>query len=209
MMKPSAERGGTQAALPGAPVTPEERRARQAHRGAVVWMTGFSSAGKSTIATALERALFDRHVHVIVLDGDVLRRGLNANLGFSAEDRAENIRRLAEVSALFAATGTVVVAALISPYRSDRERARHRLAAACPDAPFIEVHVDAPLAICESRDPKGLYARARAGELSRFTGVSDPYEPPTSPEVHVRTDEQPVSACVDAILVRVLDAIGR
>lgn len=192
-----------------APVTSDERRARQRHRGAVVWLTGLSGAGKSTLAVALERALFDQGAQVVVLDGDVMRRGLSADLGFSAADRAENVRRLGEVAALFAGAGIVVITALISPYAADRRRARVRLAEIAPDLPFIEVHVDAPLAVCESRDPKGLYARARAGQLASFTGISDPYEPPDTPEVRVRTAEQPVRACVAAILEHVLGAIAR
>lgn len=206
-MSESQPSGNTRPGTAVTPVTRKERQARQTHRGAVVWFTGLSGAGKSTLATALERALFDRRFHVVVLDGDVMRTGLSANLGFSQEDRAENARRLAEVAALFADAGTVIITAFISPYRADRQRARRRLTEVNPDVPFIEVHVDAPLDVCEARDPKGLYARARAGAVTHFTGVSDPYEPPDEPEVRVRTHEQAVHECVDAILSRLLPAI--
>jgi adenylyl-sulfate kinase len=190
------------------PVTRTEREARQAHPGAVVWLTGLPGAGKSTMATALERHLFDRGCCVLVLDGDVMRTGLSSDLGFSHADRTEHIRRLGELAALLANTGTIVLAAAISPYVADRARARRRLSEVNPSLPFIEVFVDAPLAVCEARDPKGLYVRARAGVVTGFTGVSDPYEAPTSPEVHVRTHEQSLQECVAAVAARVPAAIG-
>lgn len=187
-------------------VSRAERRARQAHGGAVVWFTGLSGSGKSTLATALERILFDRALLVVVLDGDVMRAGLSADLGFSPEDRAENVRRLTEVAALMADAGAVVITASISPYAGDRARARERVAEVDAAIPFLEVHVDAPLAVCEARDPKGLYARARSGRLPHFTGVSAPYEAPASPDVHVRTHEQSLEegsrAIADALLAR-------
>jgi bifunctional enzyme CysN/CysC len=190
------------------PVTATDRAARQRHRGAVVWFTGLSGAGKSTLAYALERAIFDRGVDVLVLDGDVIRTGLSADLQFSMADRAENIRRIGEVAALFASAGIVVITAFISPYRADRDRARRRTMEVA-GAPFIEVHVDAPLAVCEARDPKGLYKKARAGAISHFTGVSDPYEPPSAPEIVVKTGEDSLSACVDALVAGVMPAITK
>lgn len=191
------------------PVTSSERTARQRHKGAVVWFTGLSGAGKSTLATALERALFDRGIHAQVLDGDVIRTGLSADLGFGMTDRTENIRRIGEVAALFAGAGVIAIAAFISPYRADRDRARRRLTEVAPEAPFIEVHVDAPLDVCETRDPKGLYKKARAGQIPQFTGVSDPYEPPIAPEIVIKTGEQPLGVCVDQLLTGLLPAISK
>ncbi|MFP4004474.1 MAG: adenylyl-sulfate kinase [Alphaproteobacteria bacterium] len=175
-------------------VTAEERTARNGHRGGVIWLTGLSGAGKSTLAAALEKRLFDKGYNVFVLDGDNVRHGLNANLGFSPEDRAENIRRVGEVAALFARAGFVVVTAFISPYRSDRERAR---TAAGED--FHEIYVRADLSVCEQRDPKGLYRRARAGEIREFTGVSAPYEEPEAPDFTVDTGANDVAACLDLL----------
>jgi adenylyl-sulfate kinase len=181
------------------PVTREEREQRRPHRGAVVWLTGLSGAGKSTLAGALERVLFDLDYRVIVLDGDALRTGLNADLGFSMNDRVENIRRIGEVAALFADAGFIVITAAISPYAADRQRARRRVT-----TPFIEVFVDAPLEVCESRDPKGLYRKARSGEIPRFTGVSDPYEPPANPEMTIKTAERSLAECVEQVLERIV-----
>jgi adenylyl-sulfate kinase len=155
-----------------------------------------SGAGKSTIATELERELFNMGLHTYVLDGDNIRHGLSANLGFSPEDRTENIRRVGEVAKLFADAGVLVVTAFISPYRDDRRLARSLL----NEGEFIEVFVDAPLAICEQRDPKGLYKKARAGQIAHFTGVSAPYEPPETAEVVVHTDRQTVAECVAHII---------
>ena len=154
-------------------ISAEERWARNRHRGAVVWFTGLSASGKSTLANTLERTLFDRGLQVLVLDGDNVRHGLNAGLGFSAEDRAENIRRVAEVAKLFAQAGMIALTAFISPYRRDRLHAREIMADG--SIPFFEVFLDAPLEVCEVRDPKGLYAKARAGAIKQFTGISDPY----------------------------------
>lgn len=201
-----------------APVRPtrvqaEERMQRAGHRGAVVWLTGLSGAGKSTLAESLERVLFDRGMQVVVLDGDHLRFGLNADLGFAPGDRRENIRRAAEVAKLFAATGAVVVTAFISPYRADRDRARAIVesrtggASTSPPTPFIEVFVDAELATCEARDPKGLYRRARAGEIAEFTGVSAPYESPIHAELTIKTGECSVEAAVAVLLDTVLRAV--
>ena len=185
----------------------EERRRRYGHRGAVIWFTGLSGSGKSTLAAALERELFDRQMHVIVLDGDRVRSGLNADLGFSAADRSENIRRVAEVAKLLAEFGIIAVAALISPYRSDRRRARQIVRSAAPEVPFLEVYLDVPADVCAARDPKGLYVKARSGEIRAFTGVSDPYETPLNAEIVLRTSERTVEACSAAILDRLLPAI--
>jgi bifunctional enzyme CysN/CysC len=149
--------------------------------GAVVWLTGLSGSGKSTVAVEVERLLVASGRAAYVLDGDNLRHGLNGDLGFGAEDRSENVRRVGEVAALFADAGVVAVVPLISPYRADRDRARRRAAVA--GVPFLEVHLDVSLEVCETRDPKGLYARARAGELTGMTGIDDPYERPLVPEL--------------------------
>jgi adenylylsulfate kinase len=156
-------------------------------RGATVWLTGLSASGKSTLAFTLEHALMQEGKLAYVLDGDNIRHGLNYNLGFSAADRSENIRRVAEVARLFADAGLIVITAFISPYRCDRDNARalHERGG----VPFFEVFVDAPLEVCEQRDPKGLYAKARAGQIKQFTGIDDPYEPPLRPELVVRTDQ--------------------
>lgn len=161
----------------------------------MVWLTGLSGAGKTTTARALAAVLRAENRAVCVLDGDALRRGLCSDLGFAAADRQENIRRVGEVARLFADAGLICVVALISPYRRDRDRAR----AAAPPGRFIEVYINAPLAVCEQRDPKGLYARARAGELLEFTGISAPYEPPLRPEVELLTGEWTVNAGVEKI----------
>lgn len=174
------------------------RAARNRHRPGVLWFTGLSGAGKSTLAMALERRLFDEGYQVYVLDGDNVRTGLNANLGFSPEDRAENIRRVGEVAALLADAGMIVISAFISPYRADRERARE----AAGDA-FREIFIKADVATCESRDPKGLYKRARAGEIAEFTGVSAPYEEPADPELIVDTGGRDVEPCLDELVAYV------
>lgn len=172
------------------------RERRNKHRGGVIWLTGLSGAGKSTIAAELERELFQMGIHTYILDGDNIRHGLSANLGFSPEDRTENIRRVGEVAKLFADAGVLVITAFISPYRDDRKLAR----SITSTGDFIEVFVDAPIDVCEQRDPKGLYKRARTGEIKEFTGVSAPYEPPEKPEVHVRTDQLSVAECVAHIM---------
>ena len=176
-------------------VTRTSRAERFGHRGGILWFTGLSGAGKSTLAMAVEQHLFRRGYAVYVLDGDNVRSGLNANLGFSPEDRVENIRRVGEVAALFADAGFLCITAFISPYRTDRARARH----AGGDA-FHEIYIQADLETCERRDPKGLYRRARAGEIAEFTGVSAPYEPPETPELVVDTAREPIEACVEQIL---------
>jgi adenylylsulfate kinase len=179
-------------------VSTAEREARQGHKGAVVWLTGLSGSGKTTISCALERALFDLGLQVYILDGDNIRHGLNAKLGFSREDREENIRRVAEVATLIADIGVVAIAAFISPYREDRRRAREIAQAAGKE--FIEVYLDAPVEVCEQRDVKGLYKRARAGEIAEFTGISAPYEEPLAAEVVIDTDRASVSAAVAQLL---------
>jgi bifunctional enzyme CysN/CysC len=183
-------------------ITANERAIRTGHRGAVIWLTGLSGAGKSTIAQSLERDLFVRGVHTYVLDGDNIRHGLNSNLGFSPDDRVENIRRVSEVAKLMADAGTVVITAFISPYRMDRSRARE--IALEGNAEFIEVFVDAPLEVCEARDPKNLYKKARAGQIREFTGIDAPYEAPVDPEIVVHTDRQGVDESVTTILEQLL-----
>ncbi len=177
-------------------VTPQQRAARHGHPGCVIWLTGLSSSGKSTIATELERELFNLGRSVYVLDGDNIRHGLGSDLGFSPKDRAENIRRVAEVAKLFADAGVICITAFISPYRADRDFARKIM----PAGRFIEVHVNAPIEVCERRDPKGLYAKARAKEIKEFTGISAPYEPPLHPEIELRTDQLSVSESVARVL---------
>ncbi len=174
------------------------RTERNGHRGMVIWLTGLSGSGKSTLARALETNLFTRHMQVTVLDGDNMRHGLNANLGFSPDDRVENIRRVAEVAKLMADAGLVVITSLISPYRVDRGRARNVIQS--DGAEFIEVHVAAPLQVCELRDPKSLYKRARAGEIKNFTGIDAPYEEPENPEITIHTDRESVKESVGRLL---------
>src|SRR5438552_10278764 len=164
-------------------VTREERGALLRQTGVTIWFTGLSGSGKSTIAFTLQHALVQRGHLAYVLDGDNIRMGLNKNLGFSAADREENIRRIGEVAKLFADGGVITMTSFISPYRKDRDNVR-----ALHDAgkmPFIEIHVNTPIETCEKRDPKGLYKKARAGELKNFTGIDDPYEPPTKPELSI------------------------
>ena len=169
------------------------------HRGCVVWLTGLSGAGKSTIAEELERQFHQLGRPAYVLDGDKVRTGLCSDLGFSPVDRKENIRRIAEVANLFADAGLVCIVAFISPYRADRDRARSLL----PSGRFIEVFLSTPLDVCEQRDTKGLYARARAGLVRDFTGISAPYEPPLNPELELRTDKITLAECVSSLIARV------
>jgi adenylyl-sulfate kinase len=183
-------------------VSNERRWARNGHKGCVVWLTGLSGSGKSTLTRALEHRLFAQELHAFVLDGDNLRHGLNSDLGFSPSDRTENIRRVAEVAALLACAGHVSLISLISPYRKDRANARRIAEAAGSE--FVEVFVDAPLAVCEQRDPKNLYKRARAGQILEFTGVNAPYEIPEHPEIHVRTAELGIDASLELIVSHLL-----
>lgn len=179
-------------------VTPRHRALRNGHKGAVIWLTGLSGSGKSTLSHELERELFNLNHNVYVLDGDNIRHGLNSNLGFSPEDRVENIRRVAEVAKLLADAGVIAVTAFISPYRQDRRRAREIVLESGCD--FYEVFVDAPLEVCEQRDPKGLYRKARAGEIRDFTGISAPYEAPADPELTVKTDRETLQESVARVL---------
>lgn len=172
-----------------------ERERRNGHRGGVLWFTGLPASGKSTLASLLEQRLCAQGIMAYVLDGDNIRRGLSSDLGFSPEDRSENLRRAAEVAKLFADAGFVCIAAFISPMRRDRERAR-----AINGADFHEVYIRASLPVCEARDPKGLYRKARAGLLADFSGVSAPYEPPSKPDLVVDTEHGQIDACVEQIL---------
>ena len=177
-------------------VTKAERERISGHKGCTLWLTGLPSSGKSTLANALEKALWERNVRSYVLDGDNIRHGLNKDLGFSPEDRTENIRRIGEVAKLFTDAGVVVVTAFISPYRADRDQVRRIMAA----GDFIEVFVSAPLEVCEQRDPKGLYKKARAGQLPEFTGVSAPYEAPAHAELTLHTERETPAQCVERMV---------
>ena len=179
-------------------ITREHRAKLLGHRGATIWFTGLSGSGKSTIAVELEGVLHERGILAYRLDGDNVRMGINKNLGFSAEDRAENIRRIGEVAKLFADSGVIALSSFISPYVADRQGVRELHEKAGID--FIEVFVDCSLESAEARDPKGLYKKARAGEIRNFTGIDDPYEPPPAPEIHLRSDQQELSEEIDAIL---------
>ncbi len=179
------------------------RTVAHGHSGATLWFTGLSGSGKSTIAHRLERALIERGAFAYVLDGDNVRHGLNRDLGFSAEDRVENIRRIGEVARLFTNAGAIVITAFISPYRSDRERVRELM----PSGQFIEVFVDTPIEVCEARDPKGLYKKVRSGDIKNFTGIDAPYEAPKAPEVHLRTEELSVDEAA-AMVVQYLAKHG-
>ncbi len=174
----------------------DARATAHGHRGAVLWLTGLSGSGKSTIGHRVERMLIERGAFAYVLDGDNIRHGLNRDLGFSPEDRVENIRRIGEVARLFADAGALVLSAFISPYRQDRDRVR----ALMGPGEFIEVFVDTPLEICEARDPKGLYKKARAGEISNFTGLDAPYEAPENPEVHLETADLSVDEAASQVI---------
>ena len=176
-------------------VTPDMRARRFGHYGGVFWFTGLSGSGKSTLAVAVEKEIFNRGMNVYVLDGDNVRYGLNVDLGFSPKDRAENIRRVGEVAALQATAGIITLSAFISPYNADREKARM----AAPHI-FHEIYVKADLETCENRDPKGLYKRARSGEIKQFTGIDSPYEPPINPDLIVDTQSNDVEICVQQIV---------
>ena len=182
----------------GGEINRPERARLLGHGGATLWFTGLSGSGKSTIAVALEQALYQRGVLVYRLDGDNIRLGINKNLGFSAEDRAENIRRVGEVSKLFVDSGVILLSSFISPYLVDRQIVRELHEA--DNMAFIEVFVDCSLEAAEERDPKGLYKKARAGEIKNFTGIDDPYEAPEAPEVHLHTDQQSLEEEVEHLL---------
>jgi adenylylsulfate kinase len=185
-------------------VSRDEREKLLKQKGVLIWMTGLSGSGKSTIAYTLEHALIQRGHLAYVLDGDNVRHGLNKNLGFSAEDREENIRRIGEVGKLFADTGVITITAFISPYRKDRDINRELLG----QGNFVEVYCKAPLDICEQRDPKGLYKKARAGEIKGFTGIDDPYEEPLNPEMVVQTDQTSPQEATVALIER-LETMGK
>ncbi len=202
-------------------VSREEREKRNNHQGCVVWFTGLSACGKSTVANLVDHKLFSLGVNSFVLDGDNVRHGLNAGpamlrerhgeefakrfgLGFSAQDREENIRRIGAVAKLFCDAGIVALTAFISPYRVDRDRVRETL----PKGDFIEIFVDAPLAVCEARDPKGLYKKARAGELKGFTGIDDPYESPLQPELALDAGSNPPEVLADQVIAY-LSSVGK
>jgi len=184
----------------GGHVTADQRQRLTHVRPAVLWFTGLSGSGKSTIAMALEQRLIAGGRVAFVLDGDNVRHGLNKNLGFSAEDRTENIRRIGEVAKLFVSAGVMAITSFISPFRADRDSVRKLLA----PGEFIEIFIDAPIEVCESRDPKGLYKKARKaaaeGKGLQFTGIDSPYEPPEKPEIHVHTDQLSTDACVETIM---------
>jgi adenylylsulfate kinase len=186
-------------------VTRADRNRLLGHKGATIWFTGLSGSGKSTVAVALETELAKRGKLTYRLDGDNVRLGINKNLGFSAEDRTENIRRIGEISKLFVDAGVIVLSSFVSPYRADRDLVRKLHADGGID--FIEVYVNVPLEEAEKRDPKGLYKKARAGEIKNFTGISDPYEAPNAPELLLNTHEMTLQQEVDAVLA-LLEARG-
>jgi adenylylsulfate kinase len=194
-----AEQKATNVTWQDGEVSREDRYQILRQKGATIWFTGLSGSGKSTIAVALEHTLFRLGKLSYRLDGDNVRMGINKNLGFSEDDRKENIRRIGEISKLFGDAGTIALSSFISPYRADRREVRDLHDAA--NLKFVEVFVDCSLAVAESRDPKGLYKKARAGEIKNFTGIDDPYEAPENPEIHLHTDrmtlEEEVSMIVD------------
>lgn len=177
-------------------ISKEEHSSQKSQKPCILWLTGLSGSGKSTIANALETKLYEMGKHTYVLDGDNVRHGLNKDLGFSDSDRVENIRRIGEVSKLFVDAGLIVISAFISPFHSDRQIVRNLV----ESGEFIEVFIDTPLEICEQRDPKGLYQKARKGEIPTFTGISSPYEIPNEPEIHVQTVDQSVEESVNNII---------
>ncbi len=204
-------------------VSREDRERLNGHQGCVVWFTGLSGSGKSTIANLVDHKLHALGVHSFVLDGDNIRHGLNAapamlvdahgedfaqrfGLGFSAQDREENIRRIGAVAELFCSAGIVTLTAFVSPYRRDRQAVRRRVETAGRAGDFVEVFVAAPLEVCERRDPKGLYQKARAGQLTGFTGIDDPYEPPDAPELVLESAEHPVEALAEQVLTHLRNA---
>lgn len=177
-------------------VTSDERKKLKGHKGCILWFTGLSGAGKSTVANTVDHKLHALGKHTYLLDGDNIRLGLNKNLGFSAEDRAENIRRIGEVAKLFADSGTITLTAFISPYRKDRDAVRALL----PAGGFVEVYVNASLETCEGRDPKGLYKKARAGLIKGFTGIDDPYEAPESAEIVLDSNGRGIDELADEVV---------
>lgn len=198
-----SEPKGTNLTWHSGEVSRERRAEIHGHKGVTLWLTGLSGSGKSTLSHRVERLLLERGAFAYVLDGDNVRHGLNRDLGFDPAERVENIRRVGEVARLFTHAGAIVLTAFISPYRANRDQARALMA----EGEFLEVHVDADVATCEARDPKGLYKRARAGEIPQFTGISAPYEAPESPEIVVDTGAQTVDESA-AIVVKYLEDNG-
>lgn len=190
------ERKATNIVWEDAVLTTDERHALKKHKGTVMWFTGLSGSGKSTLAKSVERALYDRGCHTYILDGDNIRHGLNKDLGFSPEDRAENIRRIGEVAHLMADAGLITLTAFISPYRADRDLARGLV----PEGHFLEIYCECALDKCEERDPKGLYKKARAGEIKQFTGIDAPYEAPEKAEITVNTGNETVEESTAKVL---------
>ena len=192
---------GTNIVWHEASVDRQSRAQQRGHRSAILWFTGLSGSGKSTLANAVNAALFEQGLATYVLDGDNIRHSLCKDLGFSDSDREENIRRIGEVAKLFLDAGVIVLTAFVSPFRADRDKARKLVDV----DDFIEIHCAADLSICEERDTKGLYAKARAGEIKDFTGISSPYEEPASPELKINTGEQNLETCVEIVLKTLLD----
>lgn len=182
-------------------ITKEQRAELKSQKPCLLWYTGLSGSGKSTVANAVDALLFSKGVHSYLLDGDNVRHGLNGDLGFSDIDRVENIRRISEVAKLFIDAGTIVSTAFISPFAADRTMAKDKLA----ENEFIEVYIDTPIDVCESRDPKGLYKKARAGEIKDFTGIDSAYDVPTAPQIHVKTAEKSVQACAEQIVAHLIE----
>lgn len=178
------------------PVTKKDRQNLHNHKSAILWFTGLSGAGKSTLAGAVERKLFEMGVHTYLLDGDNVRHGLNKDLGFTDKDRTENIRRIAEVAKLFVDAGAIVLTAFISPFRADRKLARDLV----EQGEFLEIFTECPLNVCEERDPKGMYKKARQGIIKQFTGIDSPYEAPEAAELSVKTNELTIEQSVELVL---------
>lgn len=177
-------------------ITRQNRQEQNGHQSVILWFTGLSGAGKSTLAHAVEDALFKMGCRTFVVDGDNVRHGLCADLGFSSEDRVENIRRIGEIAKLFTEAGIIALSAFISPFQADRDRVRELV----PEGDFIEIYCQASLEVCEERDVKGLYKKARSGEIANFTGISSPYEPPEKPELIVRTGEDSLEVCAQKVI---------
>lgn len=177
-------------------ISKTQRSIKKGQKPCMIWLTGLSGSGKSTIANALEQKLYALEKHTYLLDGDNVRHGLNKDLGFSDSDRVENIRRIGEVGKLFIDSGVIVISAFISPFQSDRQIVRNLV----EQDEFIEIFIDAPIEICEQRDPKGLYRKARCGEIKNFTGIDSPYEAPLNPEIHIKTDVMVVEESVQLII---------
>ncbi len=182
-------------------VTKQQRSIQKSQKPCLLWYTGLSGSGKSTVANAVDALLYARGCHTYLLDGDNVRHGLNGDLGFSDEDRIENIRRISEVAKLFVDSGLIVSTAFISPFASDRALAGKSLA----EGEFIEVYIDTPISVCEQRDPKGLYKKARAGEIKDFTGIDSAYDVPQTPAIHVKTDEKSIQECAEQVVQYLID----